>query len=338
MAKIAILGAGGFGVSLAVMCRQYGHEVTLWGKFPEEMEAIRRDGENKRLLPGVPVSPDIRLTSALADIAAAELAIFAVPSFAVRETARAAAPFLSPGAVAANVGKGLEKGTKKRLSEVIGEEVPGRDIVAVSGPSHAEEVARGVPTTVVAACLNRAAAEFVQDTLTNRTLRVYVSDDVTGVELAGALKNMIAVCAGICDGMPLGDNARAALITRGLAEIARLGIAMGARRSTFAGLAGVGDLIVTCTSVHSRNHRAGILIGQGVPPAEAVARIGMTVEGCLAARTAWELAREKGVPMPIVEQLNLVLDENKDPRQAVADLMNRPLRHEDERVWMEQAL
>ena len=338
MAKIAILGAGGFGVSLAVMCRQYGHEVTLWGKFPEEMEAIRRDGENKRLLPGVPVSPDIRLTSALADIAAAELAIFAVPSFAVRETARAAAPFLSPGAVAANVGKGLEKGTKKRLSEVIGEEVPGRDIVAVSGPSHAEEVARGVPTTVVAACLNRAASEFVQDTLTNRTLRVYVSDDVTGVELAGALKNMIAVCAGICDGMQLGDNARAALITRGLAEIARLGIAMGARRSTFAGLAGVGDLIVTCTSVHSRNHRAGILIGQGVPPAEAVARIGMTVEGCLAARTAWELAREKGVPMPIVEQLNLVLDENKDPRQAVADLMNRPLRHEDERVWMEQAL
>ena len=192
-----------------------------------------------------------------------------------------------------------------------------------------------MPTTVVAACESRAAAEYVQETLSNPTFRIYVSDDVIGVELSGALKNIIAVCAGICDGMNLGDNARAALITRGLAEISRLGVAMGANPSTFAGLAGVGDLIVTCTSMHSRNHRAGILIGQGVPPDEAVRRIGMTVEGCIAAQTARQFSREKGVPMPIVEQLHLVLTQGKDPKQAVADLMGRPSRHEDERVWLE---
>ncbi len=338
MANIAILGTGGFGISLAVMCRKYGHAVTLWGKFPEEIAEIRRYGENKKLLPGVPVDASIRLTSDISEIAEAELVLFAVPSFAVRETARTAAPFVKEGVIVCNVGKGLEKGTKKRLSEVIGEEIPGHDIVALSGPSHAEEVARGVPTTIVAACLNRESAENVQDALTNPTLRVYVSDDVTGVELSGALKNIIAVCAGICDGMNLGDNAKAALMTRGLAEIARLGIAMGAKRTTFAGLAGVGDLIVTCTSMHSRNHRAGILIGQGVSPDEAVARIGMTVEGCIAAQTAWELAQEKQVPMPIVEQLHLVLTEGKNPRDAVADLMGRPTRHEDEKVWLEQIL
>lgn len=338
MARIAILGTGGFGISLAVMCRKYGHEVTLWGKFPEEIADIRRYGENKKLLPGVPVDSSIRLTSEIAEIQQAEFVLLAVPSFAVRETAHVAAPFIKDGVIVGNVGKGLEKGSKKRLSEVIAEEIPEHDIVALSGPSHAEEVARGVPTTIVAACLNRGSAEYVQDLLSNPTLRVYVSDDVVGVELSGALKNIIAVCAGICDGMNLGDNAKAALMTRGLAEIARLGIAMGAKRTTFAGLAGVGDLIVTCTSMHSRNHRAGILIGQGIPPEEAVSRIGMTVEGCIAAETAWELAQEKGVPMPIVEQLHLVLTENKDTRQAVADLMGRPTRHEDERVWLEQIL
>ncbi|MGI5895246.1 MAG: NAD(P)H-dependent glycerol-3-phosphate dehydrogenase [Candidatus Merdivicinus sp.] len=338
MAKIAILGTGGFGISLAVMCHRYGHEVTLWGKFPQEIAEIRRYGENKRLLPGVPVDAGIRLTDEIGEIAGSELVLLAVPSFAVRETAHLIADVLEPGVIVGNVGKGLEKGSKKRLSEVIAEEISGHDIVALSGPSHAEEVARGVPTTIVAACLNRSAAETVQDILSNPTLRVYVSDDVTGVELSGALKNIIAVCAGICDGMNLGDNARAALMTRGLAEIARLGIAMGAKRTTFAGLAGVGDLIVTCTSMHSRNHRAGILIGQGVSPAEAVAQIGMTVEGCIAAETAWELAQEKKVSMPIVEQLHLVLTENKDPHQAVADLMGRPARHEDERVWLEQIL
>ncbi len=338
MAKIVILGTGGFGTSLAVMCRKFGHDVILWGKFPEEIAEIRRCGENKPLLPGVPVEPSIELTTDISVVQDAECVIFAVPSFAVRETAKAAAPYVQSKTVLANVGKGLEKGTHKRLSQIIREEIPAADVVALSGPSHAEEVARGVPTTVVAACENRESAEYIQETLSNPTFRIYVSDDVIGVELSGALKNIIAVCAGVCDGMNLGDNARAALITRGLAEIARLGIAMGAQRSTFSGLAGVGDLIVTCTSMHSRNHRAGILIGQGVPPAEAISRIGMTVEGCIAAGTAWELAQEKGVTMPIVEQLQLVLTEGKDPKQAVADLMGRPSRHEDEKVWLEQIL
>ena len=332
--KIAILGTGGFGVALSGMCRRSGQDVTLWGKFPEEIAEIRRYGEHKRLLPGVPVSPEITLTSDLSDIREAELVILAVPSFAVRETARAAAPFLSPKAVVANVGKGLEKGTKKRLSEVISEEIPDRPIVVLSGPSHAEEIARGVPTTIVAASKNRESAEWVQQTLTNPTLRLYVNDDVVGVELGGALKNIIAVCAGICDGLQLGDNTRAALITRGLAEIARLGVSMKADPATFSGLTGVGDLIVTCTSMHSRNHRAGILIGQGVPPEEAISRIGMTVEGCIAARTAWELAKEQGVSMPITEQLCLVL-EGKSPRSALHDLMGRPNRHENERVWLQ---
>lgn len=228
----------------------------------------------------------------------------------------------------------MEKGTKKRLSEVISEEIPDRPIVVLSGPSHAEEIARGVPTTIVAASKNRESAEWVQQTLTNPTLRLYVNDDVVGVELGGALKNIIAVCAGICDGLQLGDNTRAALITRGLAEIARLGVSMKADSATFSGLTGVGDLIVTCTSMHSRNHRAGILIGQGVPPEEAISRIGMTVEGCIAARTAWELAKEQGVSMPITEQLCLVL-EGKSPRSALHDLMGRPNRHENERVWLQ---
>ena len=207
-------------------------------------------------------------------------------------------------------------------------------MVVLSGPSHAEEIARGVPTTIVAASRDRESAEWVQRTLSNPTLRLYVNDDVVGVELGGALKNIIAVCAGICDGPQLGDNTKAALITRGLAEISRLGVAMGADPATFSGLAGVGDLIVTCTSMHSRNHRAGILIGQGVPPEEAVRRIGMTVEGCIAARTAWELAQEAGVPMPITEQLCLILD-GKSPREAVAALMGRPNRHENEQVWLQ---
>ena len=334
MSKIAILGTGGFGVALSVMCHRYGHQVTLWGKFPQEIAEIRQYGEHKRLLPGVPVDSAIELTADISAIRDAELVILAVPSFAVRETARTAAPYLAPGAVVANVGKGLEKGSKKRLSQVITEEIPHRPMVVLSGPSHAEEIARGVPTTIVAASRDRESAEWVQRTLSNPTLRLYVNDDVTGVELGGALKNIIAVCAGICDGLQLGDNTKAALITRGLAEISRLGVAMGADPATFSGLAGVGDLIVTCTSMHSRNHRAGILIGQGVPPEEAVRRIGMTVEGCIAARTAWELAQEAGVPMPITEQLCLILD-GKSPREAVDALMGRPNRHENEQVWLQ---
>lgn len=334
MTKVTIMGTGGFGVSLAVMCCRYGCDVTLWGKFPAEVEAIVRDGEHKKLLPGVPVDPAIRVTSRLEDGKDADLLILAVPSFAVRETAALAAQILGPQTVAANVAKGLEAGSRKLLGEVIEEEIH-RPVVVLSGPSHAEEIARGVPTTIAAACCCREKAEYVQDVLSNETLRIYVSDDPVGAQLGGALKNIIAVCAGICDGLGLGDNAKAALMTRGLAEIARLGVSMGADSTTFAGLTGLGDLIVTCTSMHSRNYRTGLYIGQGLSPEEAIRRVGMTVEGCLAAATARELARERGVDMPIVEQLNLVLG-GKDPRQAVSDLMGRPSRHENERIWLKE--
>lgn len=334
MAKLFILGSGGFGTSLAVMGEGCGHQVSLWSAFPEELEAIRRDGENKKLLPGVPVPEEISLTDTLEGAAQAELCIMAVPSFAVRQSARRLAEFLPPQVPVVNVAKGMESGTFKRLTEVLQEELPQNPAVALSGPSHAEEVARGCPTTVVAASRSRSAAERAQDLLMNPTLRIYVSDDVAGVELGGALKNVIALCAGIADGLSLGDNAKAALMTRGITEIARLGLSLGAKNETFAGLSGVGDLIVTCTSAHSRNRRAGILIGQGVPAAEAVERIGMTVEGYHCAKTAYEMSRRAGVEMPIVAEAYQVLYEGKAPRQAIRDLMGRPRRHESEVIWL----
>ncbi len=332
MAKIAVLGSGGFGTSLAVMAHRYGHQVLLWSKFPEEIAQIRKDGENRKLLPGIPVDSAICLTSDLNDIDGAQIVLFAVPSRFVRETARAAASFIPAKATVVNVAKGLEEGSLKRLSQVLEEELAGHSVVVLSGPSHAEEVARGVPTTIVSASKDLAAAELVQDELMNKTLRIYVSEDVTGVELGGALKNIIALCAGICDGMGLGDNTKAALMTRGIAEMSRLGRALGGKDATFAGLTGMGDLIVTCTSMHSRNRRAGILIGQGVSSKEAVERVG-TVEGYFAAKTGWELAQKYGVSMPITEQLYKVLYEGANLYQSLEALMDRPKRHESEPAW-----
>lgn len=333
MAKIVILGAGGFGTSLAVTFHKYGEAVTLWSAFDKELEDMRRYGENKRLLPGVAVDQSIEKTTDPACVQDAHLVLFAVPSFAVRSVCRTVKDYTRPDQILANVGKGFEEETGKRLSEVIGEEFPGNPVVAVSGPSHAEEIARGVPTTLVAASQNHTAAETVQDLLMNTNLRLYVNDDVIGVELGGALKNIIAVCAGICDGLELGDNSKAALMTRGIAEISRLGSAMGAQTGTFAGLTGFGDLIVTCTSMHSRNRRAGILIGQGLSADEAIARVGMTVEGCMACRAAYKLARHYQVEMPIVNELYAVLTEGKDIREALSDLMARPQKHEVEDIW-----
>ncbi len=232
------------------------------------MEQIQKEKENKRLLPGIPVPESVRLVSRLQDTADCPLYILAVPSVAVRETARKLASVAKPGACIVNVGKGLEDGTKKRLSQVIEEEIPTARIVALSGSSHAEEVGRNIPTTVVASSHVMEAAEYMQDTLMNPNFRIYTNSDLIGVELGGTVKNVIALAAGICDGMGLGDNSKAALLTRGIAEIARLGVAMGANVQTFAGLTGIGDLIVTCTSMHSRNRRAGILVGQGVAPEE----------------------------------------------------------------------
>lgn len=329
MANIAVLGAGGFGTSMAVSADQSGHRVTLWGASEVHIQEIRQDRENKRLLPGISVRESIQLTSDIRKIADAELVLFAIPTSGVREVAKTAAPWISKSAVAVNMGKGLEDGTFLRMSQVLAEELPGRAVAVLAGPSHAEEVGLGMPTTVVASSLDLAAAARVQDLLSSAALRIYLNDDIIGCELGGALKNIIALCAGICDGMGYGDNTKAALMTRGMTEISRLGVAMGAKMDTFAGLSGIGDLIVTCTSMHSRNRRAGILIGKGKNPLEAVAEIG-TVEGYLCAKVAWELCQKMGVSMPITEQLHEVLWHGKEVRRALTELMDRPKKHEIE--------
>lgn len=334
MAKIMVLGAGGFGISLSVMLHKYGHEVCLWSALKDEIDGIRTYGENKKLLPGVAVDASIELTTDAQLALDAEVIIFAVASKFVRDVCVKFKPFIKKDTILVNVGKGFEDTTSLRLSEVIQSEFPDNHVVILSGPSHAEEIARGVPTTIVAASTNLESAQYIQDLLMNTNLRVYVNDDIVGVELGGALKNIIAVCAGVCDGLLLGDNTKAALMTRGLAEIARLGIAMGAKMETFAGLTGMGDLIVTCTSMHSRNRRCGIFIGQGLPAQEAISRVGMTVEGCAATKTAYELSKKYNVDMPITTEIYNVLYNEKEIKTALGDLMGRPKRHESEEVWL----
>ena len=287
------------------------------------------------MLKGVALHKELKLTSDLVCVKGCGAVVLATPSFAVRTTAKAAASLLEPGAVLVSVSKGIEKDTSLTLTDAIEQEVgDAHPIVALSGPSHAEEVGRHIPTVVVSASKDRSAAEQVQDLFMNERFRVYASDDVVGVELGAALKNVIALCAGISDGMGYGDNTKAALMTRGLTEIARLGVAMGGRRETFAGLSGVGDLIVTCTSMHSRNRRCGILIGKGTPTQQAVKEIGAVVEGYYAAANARTLARKVGVEMPITEAAYQVLYEGKDPRQVIVDLMTRERKHELEDSWV----
>lgn len=332
MADITILGSGGFGISLAVMAHKYGHNVTVWSAFENEIEAIRRDGEHKKLLPGHKISKEIKLSTDISCAEGSDIVIFAIPSAFARKVAKMAKPYISKKTVILNSGKGLEDGTLKRLSVVLSEELPDNKIAILSGPSHAEEVVDCMPTTICVASEDAEVAEYIQDTLSNQSFRIYVSTDLIGCELGGALKNIIALAAGICDGMGYGDNTKAALMTRGIAEIARLGVALGSSTDTFAGLTGIGDLIVTCTSMHSRNRRAGILIGQGVEPAEAVKQIG-TVEGYTATKVAYHLAEKAGVEMPISQQLYKILFEGKDVKQALVDLMGRPKRHETEVRW-----
>lgn len=332
--KIAVLGSGGWGTALALVLLENGHDVTLWSYTEEESAVLRQTGENP-MLKGVALPKELKLTSDLACVKGCGAVVLATPSFAVRTTARAAAPLLESGAVLVSVSKGIEKDTSLTLTDAIEQEVGGtHPIVALSGPSHAEEVGRRIPTVVVSASKDRSAAEQVQDLFMNERLRVYASDDVVGVELGAALKNVIALCAGISDGMGYGDNTKAALMTRGLTEIARLGVAMGGRRETFAGLSGVGDLIVTCTSMHSRNRRCGILIGKGMPGEQAVKEIGAVVEGYYAAANARTLAQKVGVEMPITEAAYQVLYEDKDPRQVIMDLMTRERKHELEDSWV----
>lgn len=324
--NIAVLGSGSWGTALAMLLLENGHDVTLWARSARHAEQMAATRENPRLS-GVALPDGLKFSSDLACAAGKELVVLAVPSFAVRETARAAAAHLDPGALPVCVAKGIERGTSLRLSQVAEQEL-GRACAVLSGPSHAEEVARGLPTGCVAACADLRKAEIVQDAFMNERFRVYAGDDPIGVELGGALKNIIALCAGVSDGMGLGDNTKALLMTRGLTELARLTMALGGRRETVAGLSGVGDLIVTCTSMHSRNRRAGILIGQGKAPGQAMEEIGAVVEGYYAAASARELAGKAGVEMPITEQVYEVLYEGKDPHSVPAALMTRSRKNE----------
>lgn len=334
MSNITILGAGGFGTALALMCAQCGHKVNLWSHRPEEAQRLSTAREQPLLLPGILIPESIFITSNANCVENQELILIATPSSAVRETCKKIKPFVSDGTVLACVSKGLEKDTYLDCSSVIKEEFPHLENVILSGPSHAEEIARGEATTVVAASSSVEAAQFVQDVLMNPSFRIYVNDDVIGVELGGALKNIIAVAAGIAHGLGIGDNAKAALMTRGITEIARLGVAMGGRQETFGGLSGIGDLIVTCTSMHSRNRRFGILIGQAVPVAIALEKVGMVVEGYSCTRLAYELSSKKNVVMPITQQAYEVLYNGKNPNEALRDLMERPKCHESESVWI----
>lgn len=328
--KTVVLGSGGWGTALSLVLHRNGHPVTLWSHVPEKAAYMERARENPRL-EGVPLPPELRLTADMTCLTEAELVVVAVPSYAVRETAHAAAPLLRPDTLLVTAAKGIERDTHLRMSQILEQETGGAfPIAALSGPSHAEEVGRHVPTGVVAASEDLELARQVQDLFMNPRFRVYTSTDKVGTELCAALKNIIALCAGCCDGMGCGDNTKALLMTRGLAEMARLGVALGGKQETFAGLAGVGDLIVTCCSMHSRNRRCGILIGKGVEPKEAVKEIGAVVEGYYAAVTARTLAQKAGIEMPIAQAAYEVLYEGRDVHAVVTDLMSRAKRSETE--------
>ncbi len=332
--NITVLGSGGWGTALALLLLENGHKVTLWSYKEEESATLRRERENP-VLRGVSLPEELELTADMRCVKGCQVVVLATPSFAVRTTAAQVKELLDPGTILVSVSKGIEKDSALTLTQVIAQEVgESHPIVALSGPSHAEEVGRGVPTVVVAASEDEASAKLVQDLFMNERFRVYTTDDVIGVELGAALKNVIALCAGVCDGLGYGDNTKAALMTRGIAEMARLGEALGGRKETFAGLAGLGDLIVTCTSMHSRNRRCGIVIGKGTPPQQAVAEMGMVVEGYYAAANARTLAQKVGVEMPITEAACQVLYEGYTPQQVLAQLMTRERKQESEESWM----
>lgn len=324
MASIGILGAGTWGVALARMLVNAGHEVTVWSALPAEIDELSRTRRQKNL-PDMAIPEKTVFTKHLEEACTQkDLLLFAVPSVFVRATARAAAPYLGGNRLVADAAKGIEPDTLLTMTEVIRDELKNpAALVALSGPTHAEEVARDLPTTIVSASGDLKAAEAVQDIFMTPRFRVYTNPDVKGVELCGAVKNIIALAAGISAGLGYGDNTKAALITRGMAEITRLGVAMGCREQTFAGLAGIGDLIVTATSRHSRNNRCGELIGRGVPPEEAVRQVGMVVEGVNALPAAVALSRKYGVSMPITRAVSDVVRNGRSPGDAVMELMTR---------------
>ena len=329
MEKIGIIGAGSWGIALAQLLSNNGHDITVWSIIKEEVEMLKEKHEHVDKLPGVILSDTITFTADLKEaVEGKSILVLAVPSPYTRSTAGMLKEVVKEGQIIVNVAKGIEESSLMTLSQIIEQEVPQAKVAVLSGPSHAEEVGRGIPTTIVVGSTDKKIAEYLQNTFMSDVFRVYISPDVLGIELGAALKNVVALAAGIADGLGYGDNTKAALITRGIAEIARLGTAMGGKFETFCGLSGIGDLIVTCASMHSRNRRAGILIGQGKTMDEAMAEVKMVVEGVYSAKAAMGLAKKYDVQIPIIEQVNLVLFENKPASEAMKDLMTRDKKNE----------
>lgn len=329
MCSIGVLGAGSWGIALAKLLCDNGHSVCVWSALEDEIQMLKESREHKDKLPGVILPDSMSFTSDLKEAAEGkEVLVMAVPSIFVRSTAAKLKDLYKENQIIVNVGKGIEEGSLLTLSDIIEDEIPGARVAVLSGPSHAEEVGRGIPTTIVVGAKKRADAERLQKIFMSQVFRVYTSPDVLGIEVGAALKNVVALAAGIADGLGYGDNTKAALITRGMAEITRLGVKMGGKKETFYGLSGVGDLIVTCASMHSRNRRAGILLGKGYTLEEATAEVKMVVEGVNSAKAALQLSKKYEVSMPIVEQVNMILFENKNAAEAVNDLMIRDARIE----------
>ena len=324
MAKISVMGAGSWGTALAILLNNNGHQVILWSALGDEVALLCEKRENPAKLPGVKIPEGILITKdeKLA-MDQPDVVILAVPSPFTRSTSKRLAPYVRQGQIIVNVAKGVEEKTLMTLSEIIEQEIPCANVCVLSGPSHAEEVSRGLPTTCVVSSHKRATAEYLQEIFMSPVFRVYTTPDILGVELGGALKNVIALAAGTADGLGYGDNTKAALITRGIAEIGRLGVKMGAKAETFAGLSGIGDLIVTCASVHSRNRKAGYLMGKGYTMKQAMDEVKMVVEGVYSAKAAKELAEKYDVEMPMVDEVNKILFEDKPAADAVIDLMLR---------------
>lgn len=337
MATISVIGAGSWGTALALLLYKNGHKVTVWSIMKHEIEMLQREHEHKDKLPGVKLPEDMEFTTDLEKaLTGKDVLVLAVPSPYTRSTSHSMAPFVKEGQIIVNVAKGIEEHSLLTLSQIIEEEIPQAEVAVLSGPSHAEEVGRGIPTTIVVGARKKETAEYLQNIFMNEVFRVYISPDVLGIELGAALKNVVALAAGIADGLGYGDNTKAALITRGIAEIARLGTAMGGKAETFSGLTGIGDLIVTCASMHSRNRRAGILIGKGYSMEEAMAEVKMVVEGVYSAKAAMELAKKYQVQIPIIEQVNAVLFEGKPADEAVRNLMLRDKKIENPLIPWEE--
>ena len=337
MANVGVLGAGSWGTALSVLLTENGHQVTVWSIDENEVNMLNEKREHVQKLPGVKLPDSMVVTTDLeGTVKGKDFLVLAVPSPFTRSTAKKMAPFVAEGQIIVDVAKGIEEATLLTLSKQIEEEIPQADVAVLSGPSHAEEVGRKLPPTCVIGAKTRKTADYLQSMFISPVFRVYTSPDILGIELGGSLKNVIALAAGIADGLGYGDNTKAALITRGIAEITRLGVKMGGRIETFSGLTGIGDLIVTCASVHSRNRKAGYLMGQGMSMQEAMDEVKMVVEGVYSAKAAAKLAEKYGVSMPIVDEVNAVLFDGKSPAEAVNDLMMRESRSENRALEWEE--